>query len=181
MDEHAESACFVWARWTIACSLGLLVAMVVVLTLCSCKTERTEKEQTVEQEKIRVTGTVAGMPSDLTVTRDRTERRQEQVVGKGGIDAQMVGDLASAASGGLLSALLPGLGGLATGLIPAAMAWLKAKGATKALEQTVHGLEEAKSVLPQEAQDRLHSALSKHMDVASKQKVRSIKAKGTSV
>lgn len=176
-----------WLR--VVLFLALLVALVAMQ---GCGSERTEQQNTVEQEvwefgpmdvetpagnvRIHKTGVVRKMSRYRTTTETKEYTFPE---------AREIG-----------GAMLGGLGGplAGGGIVGIAMAWLMKRASTKnaaekseleaeqardrkALEQTVAGVERAKADMSPAEIDILHNNLSKTMDASAKARVRIAKAK----
>jgi len=151
-----------------------LIAMLLVLALVGAGCSWSSRTQEKIREQNTVTGTVAAMPVELR--HDRVVERSESSGGTrdSGIE-QIVGAVGSAAAGSG-SMLTGGAGGLALGLLGTGVAWWQKRKAEAAMTQTVAGLEAAKSAMPAESVEVLHSNLSKAMDASTKARVKRAKA-----
>lgn len=175
-------------EYVLVATVGLLLAC----ALAGCGSERTEQQNTVEQEVWEMGPLAVETPFGTFVahktggvrkmSRYRTTTEQQQYTFP---EAKEIG-----------GAILGGLGGplAGGGVVGLAMAWLMKRSAAKsaaekaeieaeqardrkALEQTVAGVERAKAEMSPAEVEILHNNLSKTMDASAKARVRTAKAK----
>ena len=147
----------------------LILALVLILAGCAYSSRAKERVR----ETNTVTGTVAAMPVELR--HDRVVEREESEEGTRDLGIEpVVGAVAQATVGGG-NMLTGGASGLALGLVGMGLAWWQKRKAEAALTQTVTGLEAAKSAMPAESVEVLHSNLSRVMDASTKARVKRAK------